>query len=272
MAKLAVVTGTTSGIGEQFARLLAARGWALVILNRDVTRAQRLADELGEAVVGSVPADLADHTSIQDAADQIASRFPRIDLLVNNAGVLLGPRRDSGHGAEMHFEVNTLAPYQLVRRLAEALAAARGMVLTVGSRGMFHAGGLRVEDLANPSDNRPLFGPYTQSKFAVAALMSAMSAEYADRGMVFRTCCPGPTKTPATAGEGMPWFLRPVRAVAFKPAAKAATTLLDAMDPRFGRETGLYIQDGKVGQLPAQATDPEVQSRLLALSLALTGV
>ncbi len=272
MSGVAVVTGTTRGIGAEVARQLAGDGWQLILVNRDVTRAQALADELGGSVAASVYADLADHQSITMASREIATRFDAVDLLLNNAGVQLGPRRDSAHGIEMHFEVNTLAPYQMVRGLARPLAAAHGTVLTVGSRGMVHTRGLKVEELRSPTDNRPLFGPYTQSKFAVATVMGGLAREYADRGIVFRVCCPGPTKTRGTTGPGMPWFLRPVSVVAFKPAAKSAAKLVDALDPRFGHETGLYIQGGKVRPMPPQAADPAVQRRLLEMCRDLTGV
>ncbi|MFN2464608.1 MAG: SDR family NAD(P)-dependent oxidoreductase [Candidatus Dormibacteria bacterium] len=272
MGGLAVVTGTTSGIGAEVARQLAAEGWRLVLVNRDLTRAKELADELGDSVVASIQADLSDHASLKSAATEIASPFKTIDLLLNNAGVQLGPRRNSPHGIEMHFEVNTLAPYQLTRLLARPLAAAAGIVLTVGSRGMFHTRALNVDALPDPTDDRPLFGPYTQSKFAVASVMSALALEYSDQGVVSRVCCPGPTKTRATAGEGMPWFMRPVRAIAFKSPASAAANLVDALSPRFGRDSGLYIQDGKVRPLPAQAVDPEIQHRLLEKCRQLTGV
>ncbi len=272
MSRLAVVTGTTRGIGAEVARQLAKGGWQLVLVNRDLARAQALADELRDSVAASVCADLADHRSVERATHEIAARFEAIDLLLNNAGVQLGPRRNSSQGIEMHFEVNTLAPYQLVRGLSGPLAAAQGTVLTVGSRGMFHTRGLKVEELRSPTDNRPLFGPYTQSKFAVATVMGGLAREYADRGIVFRVCCPGPTKTRATTGDGMPWFLRPVSAIAFRSAARAAAKLVDALDPRFGRETGLYIQDGRVRPLPPQAVDPAVQRHLLDMCRELTGV
>lgn len=272
MAGLTVITGTTSGIGAEVARQLAACGWQLVLVNRDPARAQALADELGDSVVASLHADLADHASLASAAAEIVSRFDRIDLLLNNAGVLLGPRRNSPQGIEMHFEVNTLAPYQLTRHLAMPLAAARGMVLTVGSRGMLHTRGLNVDALPDPSNNRRLFGPYTQSKFAVAALMSALAREYADQEIVFRVCCPGPTKTTGTAGQGMPWFMRPLRAVAFKASPAAAADLVDALDPRFGRESGLYLHDRKVRPLPPQALDQAVQHRLVKMCSELTGI
>ncbi|MBJ7594164.1 MAG: SDR family NAD(P)-dependent oxidoreductase [Candidatus Dormibacteraeota bacterium] len=272
MRGLAVVTGTTRGIGTEVARQLAGDGWQLVLVNRDLTRAQALAEELRDSVAASVCADLADHRSIDNATREITARFERVDLLLNNAGVQLGPRRNSAQGIEMHFEVNTLAPYQLVRGLAGPLLAAHGTVLTVGSRGMLHTRGLKVDALLNPTNNRPLFGPYTQSKFAVAAVMGGLAREYADRGIVFRVCCPGPTKTRGTTGEGMPWFLRPVSAIAFKPATRSAAKLVDALDPRFGRETGLYIHDGKVRPMPPQAVDPAVQRRLLEMCRDLTGV
>ncbi|MGN6161765.1 MAG: SDR family NAD(P)-dependent oxidoreductase [Marmoricola sp.] len=271
-AKLAVLTGANGGIGRKVAHRLAADGWSLVLVLRDPAQRSGLQNELSTSLVECVVADLADHRSIARAAAEISERWPAIDLLVHGAGVQLGSRENSPQGIEMHFEVNALGPYQLTRRLLDPLAAGDGMVLTVGSRGMLHTRRLDVDRLVDPTDMRPLFGAYTQSKYAVAAIMRGLAPEVAERDIVLRLCCPGPTKTAATTGPGMPRFLKPIRAVAFQSPEKAAANVMKALDPRFGRETGLYIQGGKAHPLPDDALDPDVQKRLLVLCGELTGV
>lgn len=271
-AKVAVLTGAGGGIGRYLAHRLAADGWSLILVLRDPSQAASLQGELGASLAGSVSADLSDHRSIEHAAAEVAERSPAIDLLLHGAGVQLGPRANSIQGVEMHFEVNALAPYQLTRRLVGPLAAGEGMVLTIGSRAMLHTRRLDVDRLTHPTDIRPLFGPYTQSKLAVAVIMSGLARTFADRDIVLRLCCPGPTKTPATAGAGMPAFLKPIRAVAFQAPDKAAAKVMYALDPRFGRETGIYIQDRKAHRLPAAALDSDLQRRLLTLCRDLTGI
>ena len=95
-----------------------------------------------------IEVDLSDHRSIRAAAAELLDKYPQIDALFNNAGVLLGDHTTSPQGNEMHFEVNTLAPYQLMRLLRPALqAAGNSVVVNVSANIMEHAGWLRVEDL-----------------------------------------------------------------------------------------------------------------------------
>ena len=154
-SKTAVVTGAVTGLGASLALQLAAAGWNLVLLNRNRTTSEDLLAQLSRkspsATVDVIEVDLSDHRSIHAAVAQLIDKHPRIDALFNNAGVLLGDQTTSPPGNEMHFEVNTLAPYQLMRLLRPALkAGGNSVVVNVSANIMEHAGRLRVEDLKQP--------------------------------------------------------------------------------------------------------------------------
>jgi NAD(P)-dependent dehydrogenase (short-subunit alcohol dehydrogenase family) len=275
--KTAVVTGASAGIGAELAVLLARDGFDLVLVNRSRASSADILARLGRdspaASVEVVEADLADGNEVRAAAEAVARRAPRLDILFNNAGVLLGEKRMSKHGVEMHAQVNLLASYMLTRLLAEPLAAAGdGRVVNVSSGVVFMTGRLKVEDLRDPARFRRLVGPYGQSKLAVTTMTNALAPEYAERGVALRSVDPGGNRTKMTAGGGMPWPLNYFN-VFFKGPETGARLIRDAaLDPGLGTRGGIFLSGGRVKDPPRDANDPAVQARLLALCRELTGV
>jgi NAD(P)-dependent dehydrogenase (short-subunit alcohol dehydrogenase family) len=172
-SKTAVVTGASAGIGAELAVLLARDGFDLVLVNRSRASSADILARLGRdspaASVEVVEADLADGDQVRAAAEAVARRAPRLDVLFNNAGVLLGEKRMSRHGVEMHAQVNLLAPYMLTRLLAEPLAASGGgRVVNVSSGVVFMTGRLKVENLRDPrasaASSDPTASPSSRSR------------------------------------------------------------------------------------------------------------
>jgi NAD(P)-dependent dehydrogenase (short-subunit alcohol dehydrogenase family) len=275
--RLAVITGASSGLGMHLAERLVRRHWNIVLLNRDRPRSQhvmmRLAAVNPQASIDLIETDLADEDAIARAASVLTERYPRIDGLFNNAGVLLGELRSSKHGNDMHFQVNTLAPYILMRRLADMLAASGGVVVNVSSGAISMTGPLRIDELRRPPRLRKLVGAYAQSKLALTTLTNGMSPEYAARNVSLRSMDPGGNKTNMTAGEGMPKPLLWLRPLLFKSPQKGAEEIYDAaFAPKFSGRTGLYIAKGEVAQPPKDANNPEIQAALLRLCRESTGI
>jgi NAD(P)-dependent dehydrogenase (short-subunit alcohol dehydrogenase family) len=106
-----LVTGATDGLGRVVARDLAARGFDLLVHGRDAERAAAVAEEIGAAGV-----HLADFSSLAEVRE-LAEALPRVDVLVNNAGLISEERRVTGDGIELTFQVNHLAPFLLTNRL-----------------------------------------------------------------------------------------------------------------------------------------------------------
>lgn len=276
--KLAVVTGAVSGLGAEVALLLAQRGFDLCLINRSRTKSlpllQALAETHPERDVTVVEADLADQDAIRDAAAEIVQCHPKIDAVFNVAGVLLGDLTMSRHDNEMHFQVNTLAPYMLMRLLREPLArAGQSSIMNVSSGAIRLTGRLQIEGLRRPSRIKKLTGAYGQSKLALTTLTNALAPDYATTGIVLRSMDPGGNKTAMTAGAGMPTALLLIRPLFFKsPAEGGSEIVAAALDPKYGLKSGLFIAGKKETKPPADSNDPEVQKRLLDLCTALTGV
>ncbi|MFB6836647.1 oxidoreductase [Streptomyces sp. NPDC056361] len=167
-----VVTGANSGLGLATTRALALRGAHVVLAVRDEEKGRAAA--AGLAAAGAEPGlldvrrlDLADLDSVRAFADRMRAEHPRLDVLVNNAGVLAPPRTLSPQGHELQFAVNHLGHFALTGLLLDLLAASREpRVVTVSSIN-HRQGSLRFDDLAGERDYAPM-AFYNQSKFANA--------------------------------------------------------------------------------------------------------
>ena len=114
-----VVTGATNGIGYHTARELARAGAEVVLAVRDAARGEAVRAETGAAAV--VQLDLADLASVKAAASELRERWPRLDVLVNNAGVMAPPRTETVDGFELQMATNHFGPFALTGLLLDTL-------------------------------------------------------------------------------------------------------------------------------------------------------
>jgi NAD(P)-dependent dehydrogenase (short-subunit alcohol dehydrogenase family) len=195
-------------------------------------------------------------------------------VLFNNAGVLLGDLTNSKHANEMHFQVNTLAPYMLMRLLRPQFAAAdRACIVNVSSDAIAMTGSLRIDELRQPPKLKKIFGAYAQSKLALTTLTHAIAPEYEKEGIILRSLDPGAIKTRMTASSGMPWFLLLLCPLFFQTPLKGAKAIYAAaFDSKFGNQSGIFINNGKITSPPKDALDLNIQRSLLMLCQDLTGL
>ncbi len=187
--KLAVVTGTTSGIGEAIVRRLAHAGAHVCLLARDQRKLDALRESLGASTtVHTDVADLADRNDVEALAKRLQSSFNGVDILVHSAGLLhfgtIGAT--PAEVLDRHYQINVRAPYCLTRALLPALRARRGQVVFLNSSVVWqpvHA------DLAC----------YTATKHAMKALADALRAEVNEDGIRVLSVYPGRTATPMQA-------------------------------------------------------------------------
>jgi NAD(P)-dependent dehydrogenase (short-subunit alcohol dehydrogenase family) len=200
MGRVAVVTGASSGIGAEIARLLAARGDLCVLLARRADRLEALADELGAE---AEPCDVSDRAAVEAVAERVLARHPKIDVLVNNAGI---PGRTSFVGGdpeviERLIRINYLGSVWCLRAFLPGLrAAAPSDVVNIVSVSGVVAG--------------PPSGPYSASKHAQLAFSRTVAAELRGQRIRVHTVKPGFTET-----EGFPqsWLPKRVQRVVIGP-------------------------------------------------------
>jgi NAD(P)-dependent dehydrogenase (short-subunit alcohol dehydrogenase family) len=285
--RIAVVTGANSGIGFEAAAVLARRGAHTVLACRDAGKAEdavaRLSAAVPEASVSVVRLDLASLASVRAAADQILAAHDRIDLLINNAGLMWPPYGKTTDGFELQFGTNHLGHFALTGLVLEAMLPVPGSrVVTVSSSG-HRAGRINFADLQ--SERRyGRMAAYAQSKLAnlmfTYELQRRMHAAGAPTAAL--AAHPGVAFTELT--RSLPGVIKatyPAIGGLFTQSAAmgALPTLRAATDP--AAAGGEYYGPGGLGQAKgypvrvssnAKSRDQAAQQRLWAESVRLTGV
>lgn len=178
----ALVTGASSGIGEQIARALSARGFHVTLAARRAERLEQLAGELGDAFV--LPVDLADEAARTVFMDAVADAGRGVEVLVNCAGIgIYAPFHESGRERELQqLRLLAEAPLDLTHRwLPGMIERGRGAVINISSTSAFQA--------------LPYNAAYAAAKSYLLLLSEALHAEVAEFGVSVTAVCPGPVPT-----------------------------------------------------------------------------
>jgi NAD(P)-dependent dehydrogenase (short-subunit alcohol dehydrogenase family) len=279
--RVAVVTGANTGLGFEIARVLAEHGATVVLAVRDTTKGEQAAARMGGDV--SVQAlDLTSLRSVRDAAAQLHRRFERLDLLVNNAGVMFTPKQTTRDGFELQFGTNHLGHFALTGLLLDLLLPVPGSrVVTVSSNSHRMRATIHFDDLQWEHSYTPI-GAYGQSKLANLMFTYELQRRLAAHSSTVAVAAhPGMSSTELTRHS--PAALRiPLTLLAplmNKAAVGALPTLRAATDPAV--LGGQYYGPGGRGEIkgsPRLVTsspdsyDDDVQRRLWAVSEESTGV
>jgi NAD(P)-dependent dehydrogenase (short-subunit alcohol dehydrogenase family) len=269
--RVCVVTGATSGIGLETARGLAAQGATVVLGARDAQRGEEAqADIHATTGSGDLHVALGDFARLRDVrtfAEGVLGRFPRVHVLVNNAGVLMGRRVVTEDGLELTFQVNYLSHVLLTRLLLGRLgASAPSRIVNVASEAS-RRGALNLDDL-QLEQGWTSFRAYTRSKLANIAFTYELARRLEGTGVTVNAAHPGLVST------GWTRHAAPVMRAVFtlaKPfvlsASKGADTIvwLAGSPDVEGRTGGYYHKRGAIRSNPA-AYDEAAQRRLWDLS------
>ena len=264
--KTILVTGSTDGVGRATARALAERGCAVIVHGRDEKRAAEAARELA-AVTGSrqvtwVAGDFGSLAEVRAMAERVLDTCPRLDVLVNNAGIAVRDRRLSADGYESTFAVNHLAPFLLTNLLLDRLLdSAPARVVNVSS-GVHGGGRIDLDDLQM---ERRFDGwqAYCNSKLANALFTSELARLVDAAEVTANFLHPGVIDTKllhVNFGGGSP------------VAAGARTPVHLALDPEGAGVTGAYFVDRRRTRASSAARDRRLASELWRVSAELTGL
>jgi NAD(P)-dependent dehydrogenase (short-subunit alcohol dehydrogenase family) len=242
--RVAVVTGATSGLGLRTAVVLAQHGATVVLTGRDPGRTEAALDQVKAAAtaaqVQAAELDLASLDSVRRAAAELSARFPRIDLLINNAGVMMPPYGLTQDGFELQFGTNHLGHFALTGLLLPALLPVPGSrVVTVSSNG-HRAGRMDFDNLMSSRHYRRM-AAYGRSKLANLMFTYELQRRLTAAGArtIALAAHPGNARTELT--RHMPSMTSTV------------------MGPRFDVLNSWWLQDASMGALPTlrTATDPD---------------
>lgn len=280
--RTAVITGANTGLGFETAKALAEHGAHVVLAVRDTDKGKRAAAQL-TGDVGVQELDLGSLESVRAAAAELRGSHERIDLLINNAGVMTPPKSTTADGFELQFGTNHLGHFALTGLLLDRLLDVPGSrVVTVSSNGHKMGGAIHFDDLQwERSYSR--IGAYAQSKLANLLFTYELQRRLAPRGTTIAVAAhPGTSST--ELARHLPSLAKPVTELVTKVAAQPAAdgalpTLRAATDP--GVLGGQYYGPANLAQWRGapvvvassdQSYDVALQQRLWSVSEELTGV
>jgi NAD(P)-dependent dehydrogenase (short-subunit alcohol dehydrogenase family) len=254
--KTILVTGATGGIGLETARALASMGALVVIGARNAARGQAVADEIlragGRAAL--LPIDLSSFASVRLAAGRSAASHPRLDVLINNAGIVVGSRQLSADGHELTWATNFLGAFLLTRLLLPALKRAPEPRVVNVSSGAHRSGRLKWDDLELQRRFHPLLA-YANSKLALVLFTRELSRR--EPGIAVNAVHPGAIATGIWRAAPAPvrWILGLVLPSA-KKGARPVVRLAAA--PELDGVTGRYFDRlHERAPAPAAASDAD---------------
>ena len=237
--KLVLITGSNSGIGAAAALELAKRGARLLMPNRDMKKAQDVADSIKakvpEADLTLLPLDLGDLDSVRGCAAEVRRLVPRIDVLINNAGIQghESTLNKTKHGFESNMGVNYLGPFLFTNLLLDlVVAAGPGARILFTASALYQAASLQLDDIMlekKGSFGSGNLGPYGNSKLANMYNAYSLSKRLAGKGVNTYALDPGPVKTD---------LRRDAKGIIAKIAAPIANMVMS--EPEEGAEAILY--------------------------------
>lgn len=276
--KLCIVTGATSGIGQVAARELAARGARLVLVCRSRARGERTQEAIRSAVDGAQLelriADLALQKDIRAVATEILADHPRIDVLLNNAGVVNLGRKLTVDGIEETFAVNHLGHFLLTLLLLERMKeSAPARIVNVASEAHRFVGGIDFDDLEYAS-SYGWIKAYGSSKLANILFTYELSRRLEGSGVTVNCLHPGMVATNLGANHG--WIskliLLLVRPFARTPERGAETSIYLASSAEVEGRSGGYFVDRRERRSADASYDREAARRLWEVSEELVGI
>lgn len=274
--KTCVITGATSGIGLAAAEALAARGADLVLVGRDRSRGEAALARVRTAAPGVCAtmhyADLLRRSEVRRLGAELLAAYPRIDVLVNNAGAVFRDREVTEDGLERTFALNHMAYFLLTDLLRERLMAwAPARVVSVASRAHQQASGLDFDDL-NLEREYSGWAAYCRSKLANILFTRALARRLAGTGVTANCLHPG--FVASRFGDNNRGLFRlgigiGKRLFAISEARGAQTIVYLASDPGIAATSGGYFASSKPATPSAAAQDDRAAERLWEISTRL---
>jgi NAD(P)-dependent dehydrogenase (short-subunit alcohol dehydrogenase family) len=276
-----LVTGISGGIGRATAVALAGQGVHVVGVVRDGDRGRAAVKEIRERAPGAevdlLVADLADLGDVRRLADEVASLYDRLDVLLHNAGVAVYKGRETTpDGYERTFATNHLAPYLLTRLLLDRLESAGAgpaRILTVSSEAHRQVREIPWDDLQSQRSYDGVRA-YNLSKLANVLFVKALAERLDPKAVVANAVSPGFVHTGLNRAATLPYkvFFTLMRPMQRSPETGAQTPVWAATSAEAAGFTGAYFDKCAPGRTSPLARDGEAAERMWTVSAALCGL
>lgn len=278
--KRCVVTGATSGVGRAAAERLAMAGADLVLVARDRAKAERVRAEIlagreRGVEIGIVTADFSDLETVRSAATELLALYPRIDALVNSAGMHSTTRRLTEAGHELVFCVNHLAPFLLTNLLLERIKASEpSRIVMVNSEG-HRFGGLDLDDLDWSHRHYTGLRSYGASKIAQLLVLPEFAQRLAGFGATINAMHPGDVRS--NIGQNNGFLYRAFKTVVINrflkdPAISGEAIYWLVAAPEMEGVSGKYFYLTIEEKPAAHAVDIALGKRVWEMSQKLVGL
>lgn len=207
--RISLVTGATSGLGRATALELARMGWTVIVGARNQEKAAKtvkyIQAETGNSSVDTAIADFSSLAQVRHMAQEIADRYDRMDVLVNNAGAMFFRRKTSEDGYEMTFAVNHLAPFLLTNVLLPTLLKSTHARIVNVSSGSHYSVEMAFDDL-HAEHGYSMMHAYGQSKLANVMFTYELERRFGDQKIAANAVNPGLVATNMGGNNG--WLVR----------------------------------------------------------------
>lgn len=269
---ICLITGATDGIGKVTATALARVGYTVVLAARSEAKAATVTSEIvaatGNRDVDYLTADLRSLSQLQGLAGGFTARYPRLDVLVNNAGVVMPQRVLTEDGYETTFQVNYLAQFYLTHLLLDALRASpQGRVINLSSS--VYRGGKFDPDNLQGEHRFSTIGAYAASKLHVLLFTIELAQRLAPTRVTANAVHPGIVRTPMMRGAEGIFRAISYAALPFSRSADrgAATSVFLATSARASQASGKYFVNARPRKVRTAHNTPQNRDLLWNLSM-----
>ncbi|XP_059390441.1 retinol dehydrogenase 12-like [Carassius carassius] len=275
--KTVIITGANTGIGKETVRDLAKRGARVIMACRDLEKAEEARKELmedsGNQDIVANKLDLSDTKSIREFAELINKEEKQVNILINNAGIMMCPYSKTADGFEMQFGVNHLGHFLLTYLLLDLLKkSAPSRIINVAS--VAHTwGSIHLDDINSEKGYSPRRA-YGQSKLANILCTRSLAKRLQGSGVTVYSLHPGVVQSELFRNLSKPVQ---IAVKVFSPFTKttiqgAQTTIYCAVEPKLDNESGGYYSDCAPALCSREALDDEMAQKLWELSCQMLGI
>ncbi|KAG1942086.1 retinol dehydrogenase 11 isoform X2 [Pimephales promelas] len=279
--KTVLITGANTGIGKETAVDMANRGARVILACRDMDRANKAADEIrkrsGNGNVAVKMLDLASLQSVRVLAKDVQQNEERLDILINNAGIMMCPRWQTEDGFEMQFGVNHLGHFLLTNLLLDLLKKSTPSRIVNVSSLAHETGKIHFDDINLEKDYNPTKS-YKQSKLANVLFTRELAVRLKGTGVTTYSLHPGVIHTELGRHflPSLPLWKRlmflPFYFFVKTPWQGSQTTIYCAVDESLQNTSGLYYSDCAPKEAAPQGRDDAAARRLWDLSASMVGL